>query len=92
MSTSRGVVRLLNTSGGRALCLAGVVDAAAVDAFVRRYGREPARIDCIDAGSVISLSPPARELLREHLEAAERAGRPVTIRRSPAVDRALAGT
>ena len=40
-----GIVRLLNTAGGRALCLAGAVDAAAVEAFLRRYGRAegPAR-------------------------------------------------
>jgi hypothetical protein len=76
----RGVVRLLNTTGGRLLCLAGDVDAAAVDAFRQRYGREPARIDGIDAASVTSLSPAAGELLAEHLEAARLAGRPVTLR------------
>jgi anti-anti-sigma regulatory factor len=87
---ARGVVRLLNTSGGRVLCLAGEVDATAVDSFLRRYGREPARIDVIDAGSVTSLSAPARELLLDHLDAARQAGRPVVLRRSPAVDRVLA--
>jgi hypothetical protein len=76
-AAARGIVRLLNTAGGRALCLAGEVDAAAVDAFLRRYGREPVRVDRIDAGSVTSLSDPARELVRQHLDAAERAGRPV---------------
>jgi anti-anti-sigma regulatory factor len=84
-----GIVRLLNTAGGRVLCLAGAVDAAAVDAFLRRYGREPARVDVIDAGSVTSLSAPGVELLREHLETAEQAGREVPLRRSPVVERAL---
>jgi hypothetical protein len=82
----RGIVRLLNTSGGRTLCLAGAVDEAAVDSFVRRYGHEPARIDVIDAGSVTSLSGPALELLLDHLDAAERAGRPVAVRTGPALD------
>ena len=86
-----GIVRLLNTAGGRALCLAGAVDAAAVEAFLRRYGREPARVDVIDAGSVTALSAPGLELLLEHLETAERAGREVPLRRSAAVDRELAG-
>jgi hypothetical protein len=76
----RGVVRLLNTTAGRMLCLAGAVDAAAVDSFRQRYGREPARIDVIDAGSVTSLSAAGRELVEEHLEAARRAGRSVTRR------------
>ncbi|MGY1810036.1 hypothetical protein ACI8AF_21930 [Blastococcus sp. SYSU D00669] len=87
--TARGVVRLLNTSGGRALCLAGVVDADAVDSFWHRYGREPARVDCIDAGSVVVLSTPGAELLADHLWAAERAGREVAVRRSPAVAHVL---
>jgi len=86
-----GIVRLLNTAGGRALCLAGAVDAAAVEAFLRRYGREPARVDVIDAGSVTALSAPGLELLLEHLETAERAGRVVALRRSPVVERALRG-
>jgi hypothetical protein len=68
------------------LCLAGAVDAAAVDDFVGRYGREPAPVDGIDAGSVTSLSEPGRDLVRDHLDAAERAGRRVTLRRSPAVE------
>ena len=80
------MVRLLNTSGGRALCLAGAVDAAAVDAFLRRYGREPARVEIIDAGSVTSLSGQALELLRDHLDAAALAGRDVVLRRSPALE------
>ncbi|NYJ08300.1 hypothetical protein [Petropleomorpha daqingensis] len=84
-----GIVRLLNTAGGRALCLAGSVDAAAVEAFLRRYGREPARVDVIDAGSVTALSAPGLELLLEHLETAARAGREVPVRRSPVVDRVL---
>ncbi|SNS41478.1 STAS domain-containing protein [Geodermatophilus pulveris] len=87
----RGVVRLLNTTGGRLLCLAGAVDAAAVDAFWRRYGREPARVDRIDARSVTALSAPGAELLLDHVEAAERAGRPVELRPSPAVTRVLTG-
>lgn len=86
----RGVVRLLNTAGGRVLCLAGDVDAAVVDSFLRRYGREPVRIDAIDAGSVTALSPAGRELLRDHVDLAARAGRRLPLRRSPGLDRALA--
>ena len=89
--TPRGVVRLLNTAGGRVLCLAGEVDEPAVEAFLRRYGREPARIDRIDARSVTSLSESGRELLLVHVEAAELAGRPVELRPSPAVTRVLTG-
>ena len=89
--TPRGVVRLLNTTGGRLLCLAGAVDDAAVDSFWHRYGREPARVDRIDARSVTSLSEPGRELLLDHVEAAELAGRPVELRPSPAVTRVLTG-
>ena len=74
-----GVVRLLNTSGGRVLTLAGDVDSGAVEAFLRRYGREPARIDVIDARSVTSLSPPAAALVRDHLQASELAGRSVAV-------------
>ena len=88
--TPRGVVRLLNTAGGRVLCLAGEVDEPAVEAFLRRYGREPARIDRIDAGSVTSLSPSGVALLRDHLEAARRAGRAVTVSSAPLVERLLA--
>ncbi|TFV57273.1 hypothetical protein E4P41_14790 [Geodermatophilus sp. DF01-2] len=87
--TRRGVVRLLNTTGGRLLCLAGSVDAAAVDSFWRRYGREPARVDRIDARSVTALSEPGLELLLDHVEAAELAGRPVALRSSSAVTRVL---
>lgn len=86
----RGVIRLLNTAGGRVLCLAGEVDAATVEAFLRRYGREPVPVDGIDAGSVTVLSAEAVELLLDHLGAAERAGRPVALRRSPPVQRMLA--
>ncbi|RZU31841.1 hypothetical protein [Blastococcus saxobsidens] len=85
----RGVVRLLNTAGGRVLCLAGEVDAASVDSFVARYGREPMPVDGIDAGSVTGLSLPAVDLVLDHLSAAERAGRTVRVRRSPAVERLL---
>jgi len=87
----RGLIRLLNTAGGRVLCLAGEVDGAAVDDHLRRYGREPMRIDGIDAGSVTSLSAPALDLLLDHLDAAWRAGRDVGVRRSPLVERLLAG-
>ncbi|SFL58030.1 hypothetical protein [Geodermatophilus ruber] len=84
-------MRLLNTAGGRVLCLAGTVDDAAVDSFLRRYGREPAPVDVVDAGSVTSLSMRGLELLLDHLDAAERAGRPVTLRRSLQVEQLLAG-
>jgi len=78
-------VRLLNTADGRVLCLAGEVDAAAVGCFLRRYGREPAPVDGIDAGSVTAMSAPALDLLLDHLGAAERSGRAVVVRRSSAV-------
>ncbi len=87
---ARGAVRLLNTAGGRVLCLAGAVDDAAVDSFVRRYGREPARIDRIDAGSVTSLSPGAIALLHQHLESARWAARTVAVTAPPLVERLLA--
>jgi hypothetical protein len=86
---SGGVVRLLNTASGRVLCLAGDVGPAVVEAFLRRYGREPARIDGIDAGSVTALSTPALDLVRDHLDAARRAGRPVALRLSPGTERLL---
>ncbi len=89
-AAARGVIRLLNTAGGRVLCLAGEVDGAAVDAHLRRYGREPMRIDGIDAGSVTSLSAPALDLVLDHLDAAWQAGRDVGVRRSPLVERLLA--
>jgi anti-anti-sigma regulatory factor len=72
------------------LCLAGAVDAAAVADFVRRYGREPARVAVIDAGSVTALSPSGLEILLDHLDVARRSGRPATVRPSPVVLRALA--
>jgi len=87
----RGVVRLLTTSAGRALCLAGEVDEAVVEGHLRRYGREPMPVDVIDAGSVTRLSMPALDLVLEHLRAAEQAGRTVRIRRSPSVARLLEG-
>ncbi|MGY1802415.1 hypothetical protein ACI78T_03940 [Blastococcus sp. SYSU D00922] len=90
-TSARGLVRLLNTAGGRMLVLAGEVDAAAVDSFQRRYGLEPARVDGIDAGSVTSLSPRAVELLQDHLEAAGRAGRAVNLRRAAEVERLFGG-
>jgi hypothetical protein len=85
-----GVVRLLNTSAGRTLCLAGNVDRATVEGHLRRYGREPMPVDVIDAGSVTRLSMPALDLVLDHLAAAERAGRTVPVRRSPSVERLLA--
>ena len=85
----RGVVRLLATCAGRALCLAGVVDTVTVDAHLRRYGREPMPVDVIDAGSVTGLSLPALDLVLDHLDAAQRAGRTVRVRRSPVVERLL---
>ena len=72
------------------LCLAGEVDAAAVDAFVQRYGREPARIDGIDAASVTALGAAGVQLLLEHLDAASLAARPVRMCCSPVVERVLA--
>ena len=88
----RGVVRLLNTAGGPVLCLAGEVDAATVEVHLRRYGREPMPVDGIDAGSVTGLSMPALDLVLDHLDAAARAGRDVRVRRSPVLERLLAGT
>ncbi|MGY1741893.1 MULTISPECIES: hypothetical protein [unclassified Blastococcus] len=90
LRTARGVVRLLNTGDGGVLCLAGEVDAAAVTDFVRRYGREPVRVAAIDAGSVTGLSPSGLEILLDHLELAERTGRPAALRRSAVVARSLA--
>jgi hypothetical protein len=90
-SAARGIVRLLNTAGGRVLCLAGAIDDRAVEDFLRRYGREPARIDGIDAGSVTALCGSGLELLLDHVQAAQRAGRPVAVRASPLCGRLLAG-
>jgi ABC-type transporter Mla MlaB component len=86
----RGIVRLLNTTAGPVLCLAGEVDAAAVEAFLQRYGREPAPVERIETGSVTQLSAPALDLLLDHVDAAERAGRPVQLRRTPQLARLLA--
>lgn len=88
---ARGVVRLLVTADGRALCLAGEVDEAAVDSFLTRYGREPVRIDRIDAASVTALSASGHDLLLDHLDAAVESGRPVALSCSPLVERMLAG-
>jgi hypothetical protein len=63
------------------------VDGTAVDSFHRRYGREPAHIDGIDAGSVTFLSAAGRQLLQDHLEAARWSGRTVVLR--PEVERLL---
>ena len=82
---ARGVVRLLNTADGRVLCLAGEIDAALVESFLRQYGAEPAPVDGIDARSVTSLSAPARRLVLDHLDAAEQRGRQLTVRRSPGI-------
>jgi anti-anti-sigma regulatory factor len=84
-----GVVRLLNSARGPVLCLAGRVDAGTVDEHVRRYGREPMPVAVIDAGSVTGLSASAVDLVLDHLDAAERAGRAVPVRRSPPVARLL---
>ena len=86
-SAPRGVVRLLNTAAGRVLCLAGEVDGVVVRSFLERYGREPVRIDGIDAGSVTALSAPALDLVRDHLDAAARTGRHVVLRRPATVTR-----
>ena len=84
-----GVVRLLTTAAGRTLCLAGEVDEGTVDAHLRRYGREPMPVDVIETGSVTRLSMPALDLVLDHLDAAERAGRRVALRRSALVERLL---
>ena len=90
-TSPRGTVRLFNTAAGRVLCLAGVVDAAAVDGFLGRYGREPARVDGIDCRSVTVLSERALDLVLEHLDVGERSGRTVRVSsHSPAVEQLLA--
>jgi hypothetical protein len=86
----QGLVRLLNTAGGRVLCRAGNVDDGSVDSFLRRYGPEPMPVDGIDAGSVTRLSLPALDLVLDHLDAAQRAGRRVRVRRSPQLEALLA--
>ena len=83
-------MRLLNTAGGRALCLAGEVDGRVVDDFHARYGREPARIDRIDAASVTALTDPGVDLLLDHLEVARRSGRSLALSCAPLVERLLA--
>jgi ABC-type transporter Mla MlaB component len=88
-AAARGAIRLLNTTGGRALVLAGEIDARTVDAFVGRYGHEPARIDTVDARSVTALSVEAVSLLLDAVESAERAGRPVSLRLDATVQRSL---
>lgn len=75
------MIRLLNTADGRVLCLAGAVDAALVESFVRRYGAEPAPVDGIDVRSVTSLSSAASQLVLDHVAAAERRGHGLTVRR-----------
>jgi anti-anti-sigma regulatory factor len=90
LARARGMARLLNTTAGRVLCLAGAVDAAVVDSFHRHYGAEPARVDVVDARSVTFLGSSGLTFLLDHLAAAERSGRPVALHRSPPVDRALA--
>jgi hypothetical protein len=89
--TTRGVVRLLNTSGGRLLCLAGEVDGDVVDSFLLRYGREPAPVEAVDVRSVTALSDPGLELVVDHLRLAELTGRAVAVHCAPQVGRLLAG-
>jgi hypothetical protein len=47
-------------------------------------------VQAIDAGSVTSLSPSALELVLDHLDVADRAGRHVAVRPSAPVARMLA--
>lgn len=87
---ARGVVRLINTSTGGVLCLAGAVDADVVGAFHARHGREPMPVAGIDAGSVTSLSAAGLDLVLDHLDAAQLRGNFLRVRRSPTVERLLA--
>lgn len=87
---TRGLVRLVNTSGRGVLCLAGNVDAAAVADFHARYGREPVPVDAVDTGSVTRLSEAALDLVLDHVRAGELRGRVVPVLRSPAVARVVA--
>ena len=83
------MVQLLNTARGPVLCLAGAVEPAVVHAFRRRYGWEPVPVADIDTRSLTSLSAPGLELLRDHLDAASRTGRPVALRPSPELQRLI---
>ncbi len=76
---ARGVVQLINSSDGGVLCLAGAVSAEVVGAFYARHGREPLPVAAIDGRSVTALSAAGLELVRDHLAAAERAGRTVRL-------------
>ena len=53
------------------------------------FRSEPMPVESIDAGSVTGLSLPAVDLVLDHLAAAERAGRPLRVRRSPTAERLL---
>lgn len=86
----RGVVRLINTSDGGVLCLAGCVSADVVADFHARHGREPVPVAAIDAGSVTTLSPAGMDLVLDHLDAAGLRGRTLRVRRSREVERLLA--
>ncbi|SDP35217.1 hypothetical protein SAMN05660199_03703 [Klenkia soli] len=90
LAGARGVVRLVNTSGRGVLCLAGDVTEQVVAEFHTDHGREPHPVDAVDAGSVTAPSPAALDLVLDHLDAAARQGRVITVRRSPAVVRLLA--
>lgn len=92
LGRASGIVRLINTSGGGVLCLAGDVSAEVVADFRRRHGREPHVVDAVDAGSVTGLSPDAVDLVLDHLDAAALRGREIRVRRSPVVERAMAGS
>ena len=92
LGRASGIVRLINTSGGGVLCLAGDVSAEVIADFHRRHGREPHVVDAIDAGSVTALSPDAVDLVLEHLDAASTRGREIRVRRSPVVERWMAGS
>jgi hypothetical protein len=89
MNDVRGVVRLLNTSDGGVLCLAGVVSAEVVADFHGRHGREPVPVAAIDAGSVTAFSAEGLDLVLDHLDAASLRGRDLPVRRSQVVARSL---
>lgn len=86
-----GLVRLLNTCDGGVLCLAGAVTAEVVADFHARHGHEPVPVAAIDAGSVTSMSAAGLDLVVDHLDAASLRGRGLPVRRSPAVERLVAG-